>query len=59
MTIESPDPRPDGAPVARPARNDWRIDTRTRRTGLEGLARARKALEATRSAAGVGQPDAA
>jgi hypothetical protein len=43
-----------------PRRNDdWRIDDRTRRTGLRGLARARAALDATRPAEQSREPDAA
>ncbi len=43
----------------RPA-DDWRMDPLTRRTGLQGVARARAALEATAAAARHGaQPDAA
>lgn len=51
-----------GAPPARPDRRggEWRIDTRTRRTGLRGVARARAVLEATGGRpGGDGQPDAA
>jgi len=60
MTIDPPAPRTVPGRRARRARNDWRIDPLTRRTGLAGLARARAALEATRTTAKrADQPDAA
>lgn len=60
MTIEIQAPSP--APVPKPAprrADDWRIDDRTRRVGLRGLARARAALDATGGAAQSWQADAA
>jgi hypothetical protein len=60
MTIETPAPKPPSAPAGGAPRGDWRIDARTRRVGLRGVARARAALEATGPRPGSdGQPNAA
>ena len=58
IVIESKTPAPLRA---RPVRrgDDWRIDERTRRAGLRGLAKARAALDATRAAEQSREPDAA
>ncbi|HZU79070.1 MAG TPA: hypothetical protein VE991_04075 [Acidimicrobiales bacterium] len=40
-------PAPAGDPAANRRPEDWRLDARTRRVGLKGLARARAALAAT------------
>ena len=58
IEIESETPAPIRTrPVLRG--DDWRIDERTRRTGIRGLAKARAALDATRAAERSREPDAA
>jgi hypothetical protein len=64
IDIEAQTPAP--ARMTTPARaraarggDDWRIDERTRRAGLRGLAKARAALDATRPLEQSREPDAA
>ena len=63
MAIQGPAPAGrDQTSVSRTAgarRRDWRIDARTRRAGLRGVAQARTALAATRRHPTDGHSDAA
>jgi hypothetical protein len=52
MTIEGSASARHSERPARRAPGDWRIDARTKRTGLRGVAAARAALESTRRAVG-------
>ncbi len=59
LTVENPGRLRSSLAARRREDADWRIDARTRRVGLAGVARARAVLEATKAAQRSTEPDAA